>query len=129
MGVPAVEVCRKRGLDTATFYKLKAEYGGMEVSAANRLHQSEDENGKLKRQLGVRLLSRTTRSVSPTDTGRNFVDQVGPDVQTLHDAMGAPAHSRKPHPEPFGSVHSQKERGKFEQAKHLQRGRVRVVSE
>ncbi|NNU47030.1 LysR family transcriptional regulator [Rhizobium sp. WYCCWR 11279] len=45
--------------------------------------------GKVERQLGVRLFNRTTRSVSLTDAGRNFVDQIGPAVQTLHDAMGA----------------------------------------
>ena len=45
--------------------------------------------GKLERQLGVRLFNRTTRSVSLTDAGRKFVDQVGPAVRTLHDAMGA----------------------------------------
>lgn len=45
--------------------------------------------GKLERQLGVRLFNRTTRSVSLTDAGRNFVDQIGPAVGTLHDAMGA----------------------------------------
>jgi len=45
--------------------------------------------GKLERQLGVRLFNRTTRSVSLTDAGRNFVDQVGPAVKTLHDAMAA----------------------------------------
>lgn len=45
--------------------------------------------GKLERSLGVRLFNRTTRSVSLTDAGRSFVDQVGPAVRTLHDAMGA----------------------------------------
>jgi DNA-binding transcriptional LysR family regulator len=45
--------------------------------------------GKVERQLGVRLFNRTTRSVSLTDAGRNFVGQIGPAVQTLHDAMGA----------------------------------------
>ena len=44
---------------------------------------------KLEGQLGVRLFNRTTRSVSLTDAGRNFVEQVGPAVRTLHDAMGA----------------------------------------
>lgn len=45
--------------------------------------------GKLEGQLGVRLFNRTTRSVSLTDAGRNFVEQVGPAVSTLHEAMGA----------------------------------------
>ncbi|APL95362.1 LysR family transcriptional regulator [Sphingobium indicum] len=44
---------------------------------------------KLEGQLGVRLFNRTTRSVSLTDAGRNFVEQVGPAVSTLHEAMGA----------------------------------------
>lgn len=43
--------------------------------------------GKLERELGVRLFNRTTRSVSPTDAGRTFVEQVGPAVQTIHAAM------------------------------------------
>ena len=48
-GLPTVEICRKHGLSTATFYKLKGKYGGMEVSDARRLRQLEDENAKLKR--------------------------------------------------------------------------------
>lgn len=43
--------------------------------------------GKLERQLGVRLFNRTTRSVSLTDAGRNFVAEVGPAVRDLHAAM------------------------------------------
>lgn len=43
--------------------------------------------GKLERQLGVRLFNRTTRSVSLTDAGRNFVDRVGPALQDIHGAM------------------------------------------
>ena len=45
--------------------------------------------GKLERRLGVRLFNRTTRSVSLTDAGETFVDQVRPAVRTLHDAMNA----------------------------------------
>jgi putative transposase len=48
-GLPTAELCRKHGLSPATFYKLKAKYGGMELSDANRLKQLEAENAKLKR--------------------------------------------------------------------------------
>jgi putative transposase len=48
-GLPAAELCRKHGLSPATFYKLKAKYGGMDLSDAKRLKQLEDENSKLKR--------------------------------------------------------------------------------
>ena len=50
-GMPTAEVCRRHGLSTATFYKLKGKYGGMEVSEAARLKALEDENAKLKRLL------------------------------------------------------------------------------
>lgn len=36
-------------MSPATFYKLKAKYGGMDLSDANRLKQLEAENAKLKR--------------------------------------------------------------------------------
>ena len=48
-GLPVAELCRKHGLSPATFYKLKARYGGMELSDAKRLKQLEEENAKLKR--------------------------------------------------------------------------------
>ena len=45
--------------------------------------------GKLEASLGVRLFNRTTRSVSLTDAGRVFVEQVGPALQDIHGAMDA----------------------------------------
>jgi DNA-binding transcriptional LysR family regulator len=45
--------------------------------------------GKLEANLGVRLFNRTTRSVSLTDAGRVFIDQVGPALQDVHGAMEA----------------------------------------
>jgi DNA-binding transcriptional LysR family regulator len=42
---------------------------------------------KLERRLGIRLFNRTTRSVSLTDAGRTFVEQVGPAMTDIHDAM------------------------------------------
>lgn len=45
--------------------------------------------GKLEATLGVRLFNRTTRSVSPTDAGRLFVERAGPALQDIHGAMEA----------------------------------------
>lgn len=42
---------------------------------------------KLEGQLGVRLFNRTTRSVSLTDAGRRFVDQVTPALKDIHHAL------------------------------------------
>lgn len=43
--------------------------------------------GKLEASLGVRLFNRTTRSVSLTDAGRMFIEQIGPALQDIHGAM------------------------------------------
>ena len=50
-GAATGDVCRKHGLSSATFYKWKAKYGGLEVSDAKRLKALEDENAKLKKLL------------------------------------------------------------------------------
>ena len=55
-GMATAEVCRKHGLSPASFHKLKAKYGGMELSDAKRLKQLEDENAKLKRLLADTML-------------------------------------------------------------------------
>jgi len=43
-GVSVAELCRKYGMSDASFYKWKARYGGLEVSAARRRKSLEDEN-------------------------------------------------------------------------------------
>ena len=55
-GLAVAEVCRKHGLSPASFYKLKAKYGGMEVSDARRLRSLEEENAKLKRLVADTML-------------------------------------------------------------------------
>ena len=44
---------------------------------------------KLEAQVGVRLFNRTTRSVSLTDAGRAFVEQVNPALRDIHGALDA----------------------------------------
>ena len=47
-GMKTAEICRQQGISSATFYKWKGKYGGLEVSEARRLRQLEDENRRLK---------------------------------------------------------------------------------
>jgi len=47
-GMKTAEICRQQGISSATYYKWKAKYGGLEVSEARRLRQLEDENRRLK---------------------------------------------------------------------------------
>lgn len=44
-------LCRAHGIAENTFYKWRKRYGGMEVSAAKRLRDLEQENARLKRLL------------------------------------------------------------------------------
>jgi putative transposase len=50
------DVCREHGISSATFYKWKAKFGGLEVSDARRLKALEDENAKLKKLLAEQML-------------------------------------------------------------------------
>jgi putative transposase len=55
-GMTTAEVCRKHGISSATFFKWKSRFGGMNVSDARRLKALEDENAKLKRLLAETML-------------------------------------------------------------------------
>ena len=55
-GLPTADVCRRHGVSSATFYKWKAKFGGLEVSEAKRLRLLEDENAKLKKLLAEAML-------------------------------------------------------------------------
>ena len=54
--IAVVDICRKHGISSATFYKWTAKYGGLDVSDARRLKALEDENAKLKRMLADAML-------------------------------------------------------------------------
>jgi putative transposase len=55
-GAATGDVCRQHGISSATFYKWKAKFGGMDVSDAKRLKGLEDENAKLKKLLAETML-------------------------------------------------------------------------
>jgi putative transposase len=55
-GAATADVCRKHGISSATFYKWKAKYGGLDVSDARRLKALEAENAKLKKLLAEAML-------------------------------------------------------------------------
>ena len=48
-GFTVPDICRDLGISTATFYKWRAKYGGMDVSMMSRMKELEDENRRLKK--------------------------------------------------------------------------------
>lgn len=47
-GVKVAEICRKHGISSATFYKWRSKYGGMDASMLKRVKELEAENSRLK---------------------------------------------------------------------------------
>ena len=42
-------MCRELGISSATFYKSRAKYGGMDTSMMSRMKELEAENARLKK--------------------------------------------------------------------------------
>lgn len=48
-GIPVPDLCREHGMSSATFYKWRSKYGGMDASMMSRLKELEAENARLKK--------------------------------------------------------------------------------
>jgi putative transposase len=48
-GVPIKDICRQAAISSATYYRWKSKYGGMEASDLKRVKELEAENSQLKR--------------------------------------------------------------------------------
>jgi putative transposase len=56
-GTPAPELCRTHDISSATFYKWRAKYGGMDASMMSRVKELEDENRRLKKMYAEAQMS------------------------------------------------------------------------
>ena len=48
-GLSVPDLCREHGISSATFYKWRAKFGGMDLSMMSRLKELEAENARLKK--------------------------------------------------------------------------------
>ena len=55
-GLAVPGLCRELGISTATFYKWRARYGGMDVSMMARMKELEAENARLRKMYGEEKL-------------------------------------------------------------------------
>jgi len=55
-GIPMSSLCREHGISSATYYKWRAKFGGMDASLISRLKELERENARLKRMYTDALL-------------------------------------------------------------------------
>jgi putative transposase len=78
-GVPVSELCREHGMSSASFYKWRAKYGGMDASMVSQMKAMEAENKRLKRMyaemsmqndLLKEALGKSGKAISETGDGR-----------------------------------------------------------
>ena len=48
-GLAVPELCRELGISSATFYKWRAKFGGMDTSMMARMKELEAENARLRK--------------------------------------------------------------------------------
>ncbi len=56
-GSPVPDLCRQHGISSATFYKWRSKFGGMDVSMMSQLKELQDENRRLKKMYADAQLS------------------------------------------------------------------------
>ena len=60
-GIPVPQLCREHGMSSATFYKWRSKFGGMDASMMKRLKELEDENRRLKKMYAEERLKSELR--------------------------------------------------------------------
>jgi len=48
-GMPVLDLCREHGISTATFYKWRAKYGGMDASMVSEMKTIQGESRRLRK--------------------------------------------------------------------------------
>jgi putative transposase len=48
-GVPVSELCREHGMSSASFYKWRAKFGGMDASLISEMKDLAEQNRRLKK--------------------------------------------------------------------------------
>lgn len=60
-GIKVPDLCREHNISSATFYKWRAKYGGMDTAMIKRLKELEDENRRLKKMYAEECLKSKIR--------------------------------------------------------------------
>ena len=56
-GIPVPDLCREHGMSSASFYKWRAKYGGLDLPMMSRLKELESENSRLKKMYAEERLN------------------------------------------------------------------------
>jgi putative transposase len=67
-GLAVPDVCRELGIGSATFYKWRAKYGGIDTSMMARMKELEAENDRLKKMYIEEKLKADTLNEAISET-------------------------------------------------------------
>ena len=56
-GSSVPDLCREHGISSATFYKWRSKFGGMDASMVSHMKELEEENRRLKKMVAEAQLS------------------------------------------------------------------------
>jgi len=56
-GSPVPDLCRELGISSATFYKWRSKFGGMDASLLAQMRELQEENRRLKKMYADAQLS------------------------------------------------------------------------
>ena len=60
-GTAVPDICREHNISSATFYKWRSKYGGMDASLMKRMKELEEENRRLKKMYAEERLKAEIR--------------------------------------------------------------------
>ena len=60
------ELCREHGMSSASFYKWRAKYGGMDASLISQMKAVEDENRRLKKMFAELIPTALSTDLCPS---------------------------------------------------------------
>jgi putative transposase len=96
-GTAVPDLCRERGISSATFYKWRSKFGGIDVLLMARMKELEEENRRLKKlyieaQIKLILLRRlsqkTLRLSRRREVARWAVEEKGLSTRLACEAFG-----------------------------------------
>ena len=59
--MPVADLCREHGMSSASFYKWRSKYGGMDASLMARMKELDEENKRLKKMYAEERLKAEVR--------------------------------------------------------------------
>lgn len=93
-GVPVADLCREHGMSSASFYKWRSKYGGMDASMISQMKSIEEENRRLKRMYAdVSMQNDLLKEVLGKSEAANStprVGQIGCGASTGEHRLGVP---------------------------------------